>query len=158
MSAIHFLILPDNGLTKTKYSYRYILPRLKSEDMFANGEISFKKELTDQEKAVVLDKFSAYNVYVVHSDFGLSYEVRNRNIISRDFANNSFDELVWFKNFIKKLLRKNEFVLFIPTSYNCPVKTSALKPKYMKQIEINDWILSEEQDANFTGGTIYKFT
>jgi hypothetical protein len=154
MSEIKFLALTDEPLTKTQYKYLNILPNIQPDDMFGGGGISFENQLSSAERTTIKNIFQGYNVYAIHSDFGLCYETRYKSVLSPKAAQNMFDELCWLKAFIKKQLKKNDMVFLICLDLGSDIDIFSIKTQY---VDIDSWALSEDKDMIFKYGIIYQF-
>lgn len=154
MSEIKFLALSDKELTKTEYRYKDVLPNILPGEMSFNGKISFSKELSSNEKRTLSGVFDDFHAYAIHSDLGLCYETRYKQVLSYQTAKDMFEELIWLKSFIKKQLKRNTMVMLLTLDLGYPTDRFAIKTKY---IEIDDWILDETQDIQFEYGIVYEF-
>ena len=152
MSMKCFLAL-ERPIQKTAYNYKDILPTIQSGDMWYNCGISFRTELSDQEKICLANVFNDFTCYAVDSEFGLDYERRYRTEISESYAANALEELKWLKAFAKKQLLKQDVFMIV----NLWLGRKA-EIKGQKNIDVNSWELSEETDFLFEGGVIYQFT
>jgi hypothetical protein len=154
MSELKFLALTNEPLTKTSYKYLDILPNIQPGDMFGNGSISFANQLSSAERATIKNIFQGYNVYSIHSDLGLCYETKYKDVLSPKAAQNMFDELCWLKTFIKKQLKKNDIVFLVCLNLGVDTDIFSIKTKY---IDIDSWMLSKDEDIIFKYGIIYQF-
>jgi hypothetical protein len=154
MSEIKFLALTNEPLTKISYKYLDILPNIKPDEMFGGGGISFVNQLSSAEQSTIKNIFQGYNVYAIHSDFGLCYETSYTSVLSPKAAQNMFDELCWLKVFIKKQLKKNDMAFLLCLNLGVDTDIFSLKTKY---IDIDSWVLSEDKDMIFKYGIIYQF-
>lgn len=105
MSMKCFLAL-EAPLQKTTYRYQDILQTIHGGDMWYNGGISFRTELSEQEKFCLGNVLKDFHRYAIDSEFGLDYETRYNSAISETYATNALEELKWFKSFAKKTTSK----------------------------------------------------
>lgn len=152
MSMKCFLAL-QQPIQKTEYKYRDILPTMQSGDMWCDSGISFRAELTEQEKFSLGNIFKDYQRYAIDSQFGLDYETRLGSVISASFAANAFEELKWLKSFAKKQLLKQDVFMIVNLWLG---RKSGRKGE--KVIDVNDWEPVADSDFSFEYGVIYKFT
>ncbi len=150
MSMKCFLAL-ETPLQKTVYPYKTILSTIQSGDMWYDGAIAFRSELSEQEKDCLGNVFRGRPCYAIDSEFGLDYERRFRVAISENYARNALEELKWLKMFAKKQLLKQD--VFMIANFWLGRKTN---PKDTT-IDVNDWELTEENDFSFENGVIYQF-
>lgn len=151
MSMKCFLAL-ETPLQKTAYKYRDVLPTIHSGDMWYDGGIAFRAELSEQEKYCLGNVFNDFRRYAIDSEFGLDYEKRYNSAISENYAANALEELKWLKAFAKKQLLKQD--VFMVVKLWLGRKTEI---KGQKIIDINEWELSAEKDFSFEYGVIYQF-
>ena len=151
MSMKCFLAL-ETPIQKTAYKYKDILQPIQSGDMWYDGGIAFRAELSEQEKCCLGNVFKDFRCYAIDSDFGLDYEKRFSTAISENYATNALEELKWLKAFAKKQLLKQD--VFMIVNLWLGRKTEI---KEQKIIDINEWELSEENDISFEYGVIYQF-
>ena len=139
-------------LQKTIYKYKNILTTIYDGDMWYDGGITFRAELTEQEKYCLGNVFKDFGCYAIDSEFGLDYERRYRSVISENYATNALEELKWLKAFAKKQLLKQD--VFMVVNLWLGKKTEI---KGQKIIDVNEWELSAEKDFSFEYGVIYQF-
>lgn len=154
MSLIHFLATSDRPLTVVKYEYKNIFQCEKQQNMFFDGEISFTNKLSSAEESTILDIFSNWNTYAIHTTCGLNYETKFIEGLSKNTAHCMFQELEWFKNFIKKLLKSNDEIFVLKLNLGYPTNKFKLKTK---QVDINNWVLNENDNFEFDYGIVYQF-
>ena len=75
MSMKCFLAL-ELPLQKTTYKYKDILTTIHDGDMWYDGGMAFRAELTAQEKQCLDNVFKDFYPYAIDSEFGLDYETR----------------------------------------------------------------------------------
>ena len=146
-----FLAL-ETPLQKTAYKYKDVLPTIQSGDMWYDGGIAFRTELSEQEKYCLGNVFKGFCCYAMDSEFGLDYEKRYNVAISETYATNALEELKWLKSFAKKQLLKQD--VFMIVNLWLGRKTEI---KGRKIIDINEWELSAGNDFSFEYGVIYQF-
>ena len=151
MSMKCFLAL-ELPLQKTTYKYKDILPTIRNGDMWYDSGITFRAELTEQEKQCLHNVFKDFCFYAIDSEFGFDYETRYRSVISENYATNALEELKWLKSFAKKQLLKQD--VFIIVNLWLGKKTEI---KGQQIVDVNDWELSAENDFSFEYGVIYQF-
>ncbi len=151
MSMKCFLAL-ETQLQKTAYKYKDILPTIESGDMWYDGGIAFRAELSEQEKHCLGDVFKGFSCYAIDSELGLEYETRYSSAISKNYAANALEELKWLKAFAKKQLMKQD--VFMIVNLWLGRKTEF---KGQKVIDVNEWELSADSDFCFEYGVVYKF-
>ena len=139
-------------LQKLTYKYKDILPAMRTEDMWYDGGITFRAELSEQEKLCLGNVFKGLQCYAIDSEFGLEYETRYNSVISASYATNALAELKWLKAFAKKQLIKQD--AFEVVNLWLGRKTSF---KGQKVIDVNEWDLSADKDFCFEYGVVYKF-
>lgn len=142
----------DRPIQKTVYKYKDILPSIQNGDMWYDSEISFRSELSEQEKYCLGNVFQDFTCYAIDSGFNFDYEQRFRSVISETYATNALDELKWLKAFAKKQLLKQD--VFMIANLWLGRKTEI---NGQKIIDVNEWKLSKENDFFFEYGTIYQF-
>ena len=152
MSMKCFLAL-EKPLQKTIYKYKDILSTIQSGDMWYDSGISFRSELTEQEKYCLGNVMQEFSRYAVDSEFNFDYEQRFHSVISETYATNALEELRWLKAFAKKQLLKQD--VFMMVNLWLGRKTEI---KGQKLIDLNEWELSKENDFFFEYGVIYQFT
>ena len=151
MSMKCFLIL-ELPLQKTTYKYKGILSTIHDGDMWHDGGIAFRAELTEQEKLCLRNVFKDFCIYAIDSEFGLDYETRYRSVISKNYSTNALEELKWLKAFAKKQLLKQDVFMIVDLWLG---KKTEIKGQQI--IDVNEWKLSAEKDFSFEYGVIYQF-
>ena len=151
MSMKCFLAL-ETPLQKTAYNYKDILRTIHSGDMWYDGGITFRSELSEQEKCCLGNIFKGFCCYAIDSEFGLDYEKRLRSVISENFAANALEELKWLKAFAKKQLLRQDVFMIVDLWLGRKTEI-----REQKIIDINNWELSEENDFSFEYGVTYRF-
>ena len=151
MSMKCFLAL-ETPIQKTAYKYKDVLPTIESGDMWYDGGIAFRAELSEQEKRCLGDVFKNFQCYAVDSEFGLEYETRYNSVISKNYAANALEELKWLKAFATKQLMRQD--VFMIVNLWLGRKTEF---KGQKTIDVNEWTLSAGSDFAFEEGVVYKF-
>ncbi len=151
MSMKCFLAL-ETPLQKTAYKYKDILPTIESGDMWYDGGIAFRSELSEQEKRCLGDVFKGLNCYAIDSEFGLDYETRYSTAISKNYAANALEELRWLKAFATKQLKRQDVFMIVELWLG---KKTEIKGQ--KVIDVNEWQLSADRDFAFEYGVVYKF-
>ena len=151
MSMKCFLAL-ELPLQKTTYKYKDILPTIHDGDMWYDGGITFRAELTEQENICLQNVFRDFCPYALDSEFGLDYERRYRSVLSENYAANAPEELKWLKAFAKKQLLKQDVFLIVNLWLG---KRSEIRERQI--IDVNEWELSAEKDFSFEYGVIYQF-
>ena len=142
----------EEPLQKTVYAYKDILPTMRSGDMWYDGGIKFRAELSEQEKFCLGDVLSNFSCYAVDSEFNFDYEKRFRSVISESYAANALEELKWLKAFAKKQLLRHDVFMIVNLWLGRKTET-----KGQKIIDIDEWELSDETDFSFEYGVVYKF-
>ncbi len=120
--------------------------------MWYNSGITFRAELTEQEKQCLHNILNGFSLYAIDSEFGLDYETRYLSVISENYATNALEELKWVKAFAKKQLLKQD--VFMIVNLWLGKKTEI---KGQRTIDVNEWELSAEKDFSFEYGVIYQF-
>ena len=151
MSMKCFLAL-ETPLQKTAYKYKDILPTIESGDVWYDGGIAFRAELSEQEKRCLGDVFKDFRCYAIDSEFGLDYETRYRSVISESYAANALEELKWLKAFAKKQLMRQDIFMIVNLWLGRETEF-----KGQKVIDVNEWELSEDSDFAFECGVVYRF-
>ena len=151
MSMKCFLAL-ETPLQKTAYKYKDILPTIESGDMWYDGGIGFRAELSEQEKCCLGDVFKNFQCYAIDSELGLEYETRYGSVISKSYATNALEELKWLKAFAKKQLMKQDVFMIVDLWLGRKTEF-----KGQKVIDVNEWDLSADSDFCFECGVVYKF-
>lgn len=154
MSIIHYIATSDKKLTKTDYEYKFIIPNIDKNDFFYKGGISFAENMDDAELSTVEGVFQQFNVYAIRSTMPLDYETRYKEIFSSEVARYYFEQLLWFKDFIRKLLQKNDEVFVLRLDLGIPTRLGRIKSL---QVGIDNWILDKEKDFMFEYGVVYQF-
>ena len=139
-------------LQKTTYKYKDILTTIHDGDMWYDGGIAFRAELTAQEKQCLDNVFKDFYPCAIDSEFGLDYETRYRSVISENYATNALEELRWLKAFAKKQLLKQDVFMIVNLWLG---KKTEIKRRQI--INVNEWELPAEKDFSFEYGVIYQF-
>ncbi len=139
-------------LQKTAYKYKDILPTIHDGDMWYDGGIAFRAELSEQEKYSLGNVFKDCCHYAIDSAFGLDYETRYRSVISENYAANALEELKWLKAFAKKQLLKQDVFRIVDLWLGKKTEING-----QKIIDVNEWELSAEKDFSFEYGVVYQF-
>ncbi|GEM_PF-4032799 len=148
-------IASDVKFPKTRFEFKDIIPSIKEGDMFYSHSISFESELSNEEKDVIGSLFKGKMVYAVRSDFSPCYNPISYNQISKEFQINSFNFLLWFKNFI--LTKCYEGANLAVLGLNIGQRTAPQKIKVLND-NPTEWMLSLDQEFDFGVGVVHTLS
>lgn len=150
MSVAYFLST-NIKLNKTEYSYKNIFEN--HQNFLCDDEgIIFDDKLWDSEEAALGNIFQQRYIYAIRSTIELSFG-QNQKQISEQYYNTAKNQIVWLKEFIKKLLQKSYDVFLIRLTLDHKTEFGKIVTQI---IDINDFSVSNE-NFEFKPLIIYQF-
>lgn len=150
MSVAYFLST-NIELNKTEYSYKNIFENHQN-ILFDDEGIIFDDKLWDSEEAALGNIFQQRYIYAIRSTIELSFG-QNQKQISEQYYNTAKNQVVWLKEFIKKLLQKSYDVFLIRLTLGNKTEFGRIVTQI---IDINDFSVSNE-NFEFEPLVIYQF-
>ena len=150
MSVAYFLST-NIKLNKTEYSYKNIFENHQN-ILFDDEGIIFDDKLWDSEEVTLGNIFRQRYIYAIRSTIELSFG-ENQKQISEQYYNTAKNQVVWLKEFIKKLLQKSYDVFLIRLTLGNKTEFGKIVTQI---IDINDFSVSNKT-FEFKPLVIYQF-